>query len=63
MNAKELAETLHPYERAVLPLIGKNQELRGLVSASKLQEIEVRRALQWLENKKLISTEYSVIQR
>ncbi len=53
---EELIKKLHPLERKVLPLIKNNKELHSLVKASKLSEVEVIRALQWLENKKIITT-------
>ncbi|MDD5087057.1 MAG: phenylalanine--tRNA ligase subunit alpha [Candidatus Nanoarchaeia archaeon] len=52
---KELAESMHPYERKVLPFLKENKSLREIVKASKMKEIEVMRALQWLENKNVIS--------
>ncbi len=52
---RELAESLHPYERKVLPFLKDNKSLREIVKASKMKEIEVMRALQWLENKNIIS--------
>ncbi len=52
---KELAETLHPYERKILPYLKDGISLKQLVKASKMQEIEVMRALQWLENKNVLS--------
>src|SRR3989338_9089723 len=51
-----LFEKLHPLERKVLPLIKENNTPDKIVLASKLQEVEVIRALQWLENKKIITT-------
>ncbi|MBA3064037.1 hypothetical protein FP803_01225, partial [Candidatus Woesearchaeota archaeon] len=51
---RELAETLHPYERKILPFLKDNKSLKELVKASKMQEIEVMRALQWLENKNIL---------
>ena len=45
---------LHPLERTVLPVLSKETELSAIVKASKLQEIEVIRALQWLENKNVL---------
>jgi phenylalanyl-tRNA synthetase alpha chain len=45
---------LHPLERTVLPVLSKETELSAITKASKLQEIEVMRALQWLENKKVL---------
>jgi len=52
---RELAETLHPYERKILPYLKEGIGLKQLVKASKMQEIEVMRALQWLENKNVLS--------
>ncbi|MFQ5475255.1 MAG: hypothetical protein ACE5DM_05460, partial [Candidatus Nanoarchaeia archaeon] len=54
VDLKVLAETLHPLERAVLPLIAKHASLDSLVSASKKKEVEVMRAVQWLENKNIV---------
>lgn len=45
---------LHPLERTVLPVLSKETELSAIVKKSKLQEIEVMRALQWLENKNVL---------
>ena len=45
---------LHPLERTVLPVLSKETELSAITKVSKLQEIEVMRALQWLENKKVL---------
>lgn len=51
---KDLVAKLHPLERIVLPILKKNQELKAIEKATKLSEIEVIRALQWLENKKVL---------
>jgi phenylalanyl-tRNA synthetase alpha chain len=51
---ENLANTLHPLERKVLPLLNKTNTLSGLVEKTGLQEIEVMRALQWLENKQVL---------
>tara|TARA_Y100000034_G_C6904499_1_gene419313 strand:- start:1902 stop:3395 length:1494 start_codon:yes stop_codon:yes gene_type:complete len=51
---KEVAESLSPLERKVFPLIKDNISLKELMSKSALKEVEVIRALQWLENKDLI---------
>ena len=48
---------LHPYERAVLPLIQSTTTKSELVKKSGLQDVEVMRALEWLENKKLITSQ------
>ena len=62
MNIKETAEGLHPLERKVLPLVEKSRDFENLASFSKLEKVEVLRALQWLENKKLIETETTAVQ-
>ena len=45
---------LHPLERKVLPVLGKEKEFSEIVRSSGMKGIEVMRALQWLENKKVL---------
>ena len=54
-DLQKLAETLHPLERKVFPLLDRFSKLEDLVKESKLQEVEVLRALQWLQNKAILS--------
>ena len=54
MNIEKLIATLHPLERKVLPFLDKTDNLKGLVEKTGLKEVEVMRALQWLQNKKVI---------
>ncbi len=54
MELNSLISKLHPLERTVLPILKNHTELSAIINASKLQEIEVMRALQWLENKKVL---------
>jgi phenylalanyl-tRNA synthetase alpha chain len=54
MSVKELIEGLHPLERKVLPYISKCKSLKEIQEKSKMQEIEVSRALQWFENKGVV---------
>lgn len=54
MHLQSLISKLHPLERAVIPFLKTEQELNALVKASRLQEVEVTRALQWLENKQVL---------
>ena len=54
MQTDELVNSLHPLERKVLPHLVKNSSFNDLVVASKLKDIEVMRALQWLENKEIL---------
>jgi len=51
---RKLLETLHPLEYKILPLLGRQNTLSGLVDVSGLSQVEVMRALQWLENKEII---------
>jgi phenylalanyl-tRNA synthetase alpha chain len=53
-DINKVLETLHPLERKVFPLLEKDSDFSKLVKNSGLEEIEVLRALQWLQNKKLI---------
>ena len=49
-----IIEVLHPLERKVLPFLKEEKTLKGLVKKTGLKEVEVMRALQWLENKGLL---------
>ncbi len=53
MSISDIAASLHPLERAVLPHLNE-QDFDKIVSASKLKDVEVMRALQWLENKDVL---------
>ena len=55
MELNQLIESLHPLERKVLPHISSSKSLTDLLSKSGMQEIEARRALQWLAAKQLVS--------
>ncbi len=57
MNVNLVAESLHPLERRVLPFLENSKNLKELEEKSGLKEVEVIRALQWLENKKIVKTE------
>ena len=59
MDIKKLIDTLHPLERKVLPVLVASRTLPEIVSVTGLKDVEVMRALQWLENKSAvkISTE------
>jgi len=59
MNLEKLAEKLHPLERKVLPVLRSNSNLEDIKSKTKLSEIEIIRALQWLENKKIVQVKSS----
>src|SRR3989344_5589674 len=55
MDIEKLILKLHPFERAVLPVLHEEKDFHKIVKKSKLQEIEAMRALQWLENKALLT--------
>ena len=55
MDIGKLILKLHPFERTVLPVLVWEKDFPQIVAKSKLQEIEVMRALQWLENKGLLA--------
>ncbi len=57
MDIKKLAQSLHPYERRVLPELAQHPYLTDLAATTGLQEVEAMRALQWLENKKAVVIE------
>ncbi|MFH1849580.1 MAG: phenylalanine--tRNA ligase subunit alpha [archaeon] len=49
-----LSAKLHPLEREVLPKISANTSFDDIVRATGLKDVEVMRALQWLQNKGVI---------
>ncbi|MEK6839917.1 MAG: hypothetical protein AABX72_03175, partial [Nanoarchaeota archaeon] len=51
---ERLVESLHPLERTVLPVLKDHCSVEDIQKLTRLQEVEVVRALQWLENKKII---------
>jgi phenylalanyl-tRNA synthetase alpha chain len=55
MDIARIGDKLHPLERKVLPLVKTVQSLDRLMKVSALSEIEVMRALQWLQNRGLIT--------
>ncbi|MEK6874815.1 MAG: phenylalanine--tRNA ligase subunit alpha [Nanoarchaeota archaeon] len=56
MNIKELINTLHPLERKILPFLKQGQTVHDLINLSGMQEVEILRALHWLENKDVLHT-------
>src|SRR3989344_1882898 len=53
-NIQKVISSLHPLERKVLPVLAKTRNISQIQSITKLQEVEVLRAIQWLENKDII---------
>jgi len=54
MDIKKIIQTLHPLERKVLPVLDKLSSVKEITETTGLQEVEVMRALQWLQNKDII---------
>ncbi|MGM5487653.1 MAG: phenylalanine--tRNA ligase subunit alpha [Nanobdellota archaeon] len=57
MDYDKLIASLHPYERQVLQHLKNVHTLSGLSGETGLQQVEVMRGLQWLENKKALTIE------
>ena len=54
---KRLIESLHPLERKVVPVLKSTCTFEELEAELPLmKEVEITRALQWLENKKVLKT-------
>ncbi len=51
---QDLIDRLHPLEKKVIKVLKDNSTLEFLEAESKLSEIEVMRAVQWLENKDIL---------
>ncbi len=59
MLVEQISRTLHPLERTVLALLPSVTQFSEIVRKSKLKDVEVMRALEWMENKKLVSVQRS----
>jgi len=55
MDIKKLISTLHLLERKVLPVLDRFKTVDEIEKVTGLKEVEVVRAMQWLENKKIIT--------
>src|SRR3989338_6291988 len=55
MDMLELSRKLHPLERKVLPNLEKTISFEQLVEKCGMQEVEVMRAVQWMENKGIVT--------
>ncbi|MBI2651897.1 phenylalanine--tRNA ligase subunit alpha [Candidatus Woesearchaeota archaeon] len=54
MDIKKLSESLNPVERKVLKVLDNFSSFSDIVKVTELKEVEVMRALQWLQNKNII---------
>ncbi|MEK6841298.1 MAG: phenylalanine--tRNA ligase subunit alpha [Nanoarchaeota archaeon] len=57
MDYHKIVKSLTPLERKIFPILTNNSKLTQIIKETKLKEVEVMRALQWLENKGLIKLE------
>jgi phenylalanyl-tRNA synthetase alpha chain len=60
-DIKSLAKTLHPLERKVIPFLLFCKNVDDLSEKSMMKDVEVMRALQWLENKKVLTLSESSV--
>ena len=54
MDIKKLAESLNPFERKVLKVLDNFSSLHEIMKITGLKDVEVMRALQWLQNKNVV---------
>ncbi|MBS3098200.1 phenylalanine--tRNA ligase subunit alpha [Candidatus Woesearchaeota archaeon] len=54
MEIEKIIGGLHPLERKVLPVLNKVNSLPDVAKETGLQEVEVMRAFQWLQNKDIV---------
>ena len=54
MDLNKIINWLHRLERAVLPVLDKQKDIKAIEQATGLKEVEIVRALQWLQNKDII---------
>ena len=59
----DIVAKLHPLERIVLPVLKDHKELKAIIKTTGCSEVEVMRALQWLENKKLLKIDKEEFQK
>ena len=54
MDIQKIINALHPLERKVLPVLDRVNSLPDVAKKASLQEVEVMRAFQWLQNKDIV---------
>lgn len=59
----DIIKTLNPHERKIVPYLKNKISLLELCSLTRLEEIEVMRALQWLENKNILKIEEDITEQ
>jgi len=59
-DIKELINKLHPLERRIIPVLKHTNIFSEIMEKSELKEIEVMRALQWLQSKEVLKIKEDV---
>ncbi len=59
-DIKELVGKLHPLERKIIPVLRHTNVFSEMVKKSELKEVEVMRALQWLQSKEVLKINENV---
>jgi len=54
-DIKKIISSFHPLERKVFPFLAKFSSVKDLMTAANLKEVEVTRALQWMQNRKILT--------
>ena len=54
MDLKKISESLNPSERKVLKVLDNFSSFKGIAKVTGLKDVEVMRALQWLQNKNIV---------
>ena len=54
MEIKKLAESLNPFERKVFKVLDNFSSFHDIMKVTGLKDVEVMRALQWLQNKNIV---------
>ena len=57
MEIRKLAESLNPFERKVFKVLDNFSSFHDLMKVTGLKDVEVMRALQWLQNKNVVKIE------
>ena len=55
MDMEKIIDGFHDLERKVFPTLTKEKTVQEVAKETKLQDVEVMRAFQWLQNKQIIS--------
>lgn len=62
MEIAKIADMLHPLERKVIVVLDKVSSLDGIMKETGLLDVEVMRALQWLQNKGVVELKEETVE-